>query len=175
MNTKDYNEHFNKLHQDHNRIQKSIDDMENSDFDNCEVKFDLDLKIRSINNNEPSTVTLHFYQVDADGNRIQNLIYRINNFLYPIQQDLGLYTAKCYQERVGQVDGIALITTTVENNEKQSSEIIQEKFLHIMDTDLYEQLELVQDDLLMTIYNNMIRRKIHIQVCDKRKLINQCQ
>lgn len=107
MTKNGYIDHYKLLHLDAN-LDERIENIDKSDFMNNDDEFDAEVLITSINKNELSTVTLHFFKVHgADAiYEVDGLISRIMNVVFEARQELGIYTAKCYLENFGRIRGI---------------------------------------------------------------------
>lgn len=107
MTKDDYVNHYESLHQ-YTYLREKNENIEKSDSVNNTAEFDLEFLIKSINQSELGTVTLHFFKVDGtdDTDVLENIMDDIKNDVFAARQELGLYTAKCYLKHFGNVEGI---------------------------------------------------------------------
>lgn len=163
ITNEDYTRHFEPGRLAAN-LEKINNNIATSGFINTPDRFDEQFFIKSINKNELSTVTLHFFKVnELDEDNVSRLIDIIRDEVYKDRQELGIYTADCYPENNSHVRGIFLETVTVEKENDQSSEKIRYRWMNIMKR-VHHSGSVQNEQKLRRTFQYLNSRKICIQV-----------
>lgn len=146
---KDYSDHFARKGDNHS--DNLLKEMKTKDVD-------VDVRIKSMNKDELLTVTYHFFIYDQFDDQVQELLEVMTKLARKLRNDLGIYSVHATTETIHKVEGILLEAVTLENNENQGCDIIQQKLQSIMD-DVHMKGKKTQ-----IAYDYLMKRKIRIQV-----------